>query len=143
MPTIIASSIARLQLGRDAEVLLDDVVHRLVAQHERRAEIELRHAHDVALVLDVPRLVEAEIAIEVREHRRRDGALALAERAALDRAHHPERHEDDEEDDRIVQMIRRTTNFSMPFLSRGTLNPAGGWAPPAGLMRGASRCSPS
>src|SRR4029077_14554740 len=88
------------ELGRDREVLLHDVVHALVAQHERRSEVETGDSDDVALVLDVPRLVETELVVEVRQHRRRHRLVALTERAALDRAHHPERHEDDEEDDR-------------------------------------------
>src|SRR5207247_11063770 len=54
---------------------------------------------DVLRVLDVPGPVEAEIPVEVRHHRRRHGTVGAPERTALDLAHHPERHEDDVEDD--------------------------------------------
>ena len=117
------------ELRRDREVLLHDRVHVLVPQDERRAEIERRDVLDVLEVLLVPGLVEPELPVEVREHRRRHGALGLPEGAALDRPHHQERHEDDEEDDRDRPEDAADDELqhsSGSFLCRGGVNPAGG-----------------
>ena len=66
IPNTIANSIARsTELERLREVLLDDVVHVVVAEHERRPEVERGDALDVERVLHVPRLVEVELSLEV------------------------------------------------------------------------------
>ena len=46
-------------------MLLDDVVHVLAAEHERRAEVEREDALDVVEVLLPPGVVEVELALEV------------------------------------------------------------------------------
>ena len=89
---------ARIQ--RDGEVLLDDVVDRLVPLHERRPEVEGEDALHVIEVLRVPGPVEVVLPVEVALDRDRDGALGDLERIPLDLPHHDEGHEDDQEDDR-------------------------------------------
>ena len=67
IPTTTAKrNASRPELERLREVLLDDVVHGPVAQHERRAEVEREDALHVERVLDVPGLVEVELPLEVR-----------------------------------------------------------------------------
>jgi hypothetical protein len=75
----------------------DDVVHRLVAQHERGAEIEGEDSLDVVRVLHVPGVVEVELALQVRLDRGRYRPLRFAERVALDLPHEEEREQDHEQ----------------------------------------------
>ena len=57
------------QPDRDRKVLLDDVVDRLVSQHERRTKVKCRDALDVVQVLVVPRLIEMKLPVEVALNR--------------------------------------------------------------------------
>ncbi len=80
-------------------MLLDHVVHVLVALDERRPEVERRDVADVVQVLRPPGLVEVELPVEVRLDGGRDGTLRHLERVPLDELHQEERHEDHEEQD--------------------------------------------
>ena len=88
------------ELDRLREVRLDDVVDVAAADDERRAEVERDDALDVVGVLDVPGLVEVELALEVALDGLRHRSLRLPERVALDLPHHHERQEDDDQDHR-------------------------------------------
>src|SRR5581483_2266971 len=79
-------------------VLVDDVVDRLIALEHRRSEVIREDALYVEGVLNVPGLVEVELSLQVFLDRGRDVPLGVPKRISLDRAHHPEREEDDEED---------------------------------------------
>ena len=86
------------EFERDGQLVGDDFVDGAVGVFERRSEVAVRQAAEIAEVLPVKGLVQAVVRLEVAEDLRRHGFLRR-ERTARHETDHEERGRDDHEQD--------------------------------------------